>query len=174
MFAFLKNKMESNVEKILEILESNAKLSNKAIADMLGITEEEVTKRIKELENEKIIRGYHTIVDWDRLGKNTVEAIIELKVTPEKDAGFDRIARQIASFDEVQTVYLMSGSFDIFVRVEGKTMRDVAHFVSSKIATIDAVISTATHFLLKRFKENGSLFVPGECDDKRRDLCERL
>ncbi|MBQ0126200.1 MAG: Lrp/AsnC family transcriptional regulator [Clostridiales bacterium] len=156
------------MDKILELLESNARLSDAAIASMLDMSEEDVKKRISELESEKIVMGYQAIIDWEKASKEDVDAIIELKVTPERDRGFDRVAKRVAAFDEVKTVYLMSGSYDIYVRVEAKNMRDVANFVSAKLATIDGVISTATHFLLKRYKENGTLFEDDEFDDGRR------
>lgn len=143
------------MDKLLELLESNAKLSVEQLAVMLDESTNEIEKRIREYENSGTILGYKTLIDWDKTEKEYVTAMIELRVTPERDRGFDRIAKRVSSFDEVKNVYLASGGFDLCLFVEGRTMRDVAFFVSSKLSTIEGITSTATHFIMKKYKDMG-------------------
>ena len=153
-------------EKILAAIDRNSKLSAADLAIMIGSTEEEVTALIKELEEETIICGYPTLINWDKVECERVTAMIEVKVTPQRGLGFDKIAERIYQFEEVQSVYLMSGGFDLTVVIEGKTMREVANFVSEKLAPMDAVLSTATHFILKKYKEHGLPLVQKKQDER--------
>ena len=141
--------------KILELLEKNAKLSAKEIAKELGLKEKEVIQLVGELEADKVICGYNAIINWDKLTEEKVDALIELKVAPQRGTGFDRIADRIARFDEVDSVYLMSGGYDFMVIVNGKSMKEVSSFVFNKLATLDYIQSTATHFVLKKYKDHG-------------------
>jgi len=153
-------------ERILKAIDKNSKISAKDLAIMLGSTEEEITAIIKEMEDEKIICGYPTLINWDKVQSERVTALIEVKVTPQRGLGFDKIAERIYKFDEVQSVYLMSGGFDLTVILEGRTMREVASFVSEKLAPMEAILSTATHFVLKKYKEHGLPLVQTKSDER--------
>ncbi len=153
-------------EKILAAIDKNSKISNADLAIMLGITEEEVAATLKELEEETVICGYPTLINWDKVNCERVTALIEVKVTPQRGLGFDKIAERIYQFDEVQSVYLMSGGFDLTVIIEGKTMREVAAFVSEKLAPMEAILSTGTHFVLKKYKEHGLPLVQTKQDER--------
>ncbi|MFI0347562.1 MAG: Lrp/AsnC family transcriptional regulator [Chthoniobacterales bacterium] len=142
---------------LLKILQKNAKASPAEIAEQLSLTESEVTDAIKKFEANGTILGYHAVIDQERLEPNRVTAVIEVRVTPEREGGFDRIASRIARFDEVESVYLMSGGYDLLVVVEGQTLRNVAAFVANKLSTIEAVQSCATRFRLKTYKEHGMM-----------------
>lgn len=141
--------------EILEALEKNSKISNHDLAVMLGKDEAVIEKEIKEMETEKIICGYNTLINWDKMDTDKVTALIEVKVTPQRGEGFDKIAERIYRFKEVKSVYLMSGGFDLTVIIEGRTMKEVALFVGQKLAPLESVLSTATHFVLKKYKEHG-------------------
>lgn len=154
------------MESILAILEQDALATPEKISLLLHLPVEEVRATIKKLEQDKIILGYRALIDNDRANRERVRAIIEVKVTPERDGGFDRIAKRISRFREVQTCHLMSGSYDLLVVVEGKDLKSVATFVSEKLATIAGVLSTATHFMLKPYKEAGTLFVTEEQQER--------
>jgi DNA-binding Lrp family transcriptional regulator len=143
------------LQEILELLERNDRLTPAEIAVMLGIGEEEVKTKIAELEADKVIINYRAMVNWERAGVEKVNALIEVKVIPQRDVGFDEIAERIYRFPEVKSVFLMSGAYDLMVLVEGTTMKEVALFVSQKLATIYNVQSTATHFVLKKYKLEG-------------------
>jgi DNA-binding Lrp family transcriptional regulator len=158
--------MEVMREKILSAIDKNSKLTAKDLAAMLGSTEEEVALTIKQLEEESIICGYPTLINWDKTESEKVTALIEVKVTPQRGQGFDKIAERIYKFDEVESVYLMSGGFDLTVIIEGKSMKEVATFVSSKLAPMEAVLSTATHFVLKKYKEHGLPLVQESKDER--------
>ena len=145
-------------QEILKLLEKNARLSTSDISKMLGQSEEEVIKVIGELEADKIICGYNAIINWDKVNDEKVDALIELKVTPQRGTGFDKIANRIAKFDEVDSVYLLSGGYDFMVEIKGRSMKEVSQFVFDKLATLDTVQSTATHFVLKKFKDHGISF----------------
>ena len=150
--------------KVLSLVESDARLTKERIAVMLDSNVEEVAEIIEELENEGIILGYKALVDWDKTDKEYVTALIELKVTPQRDRGFQKIAERISNYPEVKNMYLMSGTYDYCVIIEGKTMKQVALFVAEKLATIENVISTSTHFVLRKYKDNGVPF-GAESDD---------
>ena len=145
------------MDQLLKLLKTNALESPANMAKMLNISEKDVRKRIAEYEKKGIIRGYQAIVNEDSLQLNKVDAVIEVKIAPEREGGFDRIARRIGRFPEVESLYLMSGSYDVLVFVAGKDLKNVASFVSEKLATMEGVISTATHFMLKTYKEQGVL-----------------
>ncbi len=153
-------------EKILAAIDKNSKLSAKDLAAMFGSTEAEIAKTIKDLEDDTIICGYPTLINWDKTQSEKVTALIEVKVTPQRGQGFDKIAERIYKFDEVESVYLMSGGFDLTVIIEGKSMREVANFVSDKLAPMEAVLSTATHFVLKKYKEHGLPLVHESKDER--------
>ena len=147
------------MEEILEILEENSRYSDEQIAVMAGKTVEEVREAIRDYEEKSIIAGYTTLINWENTGKETVTALIEVKITPQRGEGFDKVAERIYKFDQVKACYLMSsGGFDLTVIVEGKTMKEVAMFVSQKLAIQDNVIGTATHFVLKKYKDHGTIF----------------
>jgi len=144
----------------LKLLRENAALRPSQLAALLNMTEAEVTARIKAYEADGVILGYRTVLNEEKLGVDLVRAVIEVKITPERGGGFDRLAERIAKYREVISCYLMSGSYDLLVLVEGNSLREVATFVSEKLATIQGVLSTATHFLLKPYKEQGVLITP--------------
>jgi len=146
-------------EKILTVIEKNSKISIEDLAAVLGEQPEDVAKAIYEMERDKVICGYHTIINWNNTANEKVTALIEVKVTPQRGLGFDKIAERIYNFSEVNAVYLMSGGFDLTVIIEGKTLPEVASFVSSKLAPLEAVLSTATHFVLKKYKDHGTILV---------------
>jgi DNA-binding Lrp family transcriptional regulator len=143
------------MQEILELLEANGRLTPAEIAVMLGMKEAEVKEKIAALEADKVIINYRAMVNWERTGVEKVAALIEVKVIPQRDVGFDEIAERIYRFSEVKSVFLMSGAYDLMVLIEGATMKEVALFVSQKLATIDNVQSTATHFVLKKYKLEG-------------------
>ena len=155
------------MEKILKILEENARISLEDIATMVESTPEEVAKQIDAYQQAHVINGYKALIDWDKAGADRVQAIIELRVSPKRDCGFDEVAANIARFDEVDSVMLMSGGYDLCVIVEARTMRQLAFFVAEKLSTLDSVISTATHFMLKKYKEDGVIFEGGDKPDNR-------
>lgn len=146
-------------EKILQLINKNSKLTAKDIAVMLGLDEAAVARAVKEMEDEGIICGYPTLINWDKiqdeLKNELVTALIEVKVTPQRGQGFDKIAERIYQYDEVEAVYLMSGGFDLTVIINGKSVREVANFVSARLAPMESVLSTSTHFVLKKYKEHG-------------------
>ncbi len=146
-------------EKILAVIEKNSRIAVKDLAVLLGEPEETVAEEIAAMEQEKVICGYHTLINWDNTSEEKVTALIEVKVTPQRGQGFDKIAERIYKFPEVNAVYLMSGGFDFTVIIEEKTMREVAQFVSDKLAPMDAILSTATHFVLKKYKDHGTVLV---------------
>ena len=148
------------MEQIFEILEHNAKATAEQISTMVGIPVSEVEKIIKQAEKDGTILRYKTIVDWEKLGKEKVWAFIEVKITPQRDVGFDAIAEHIYQFPQVYSAYLVSGAYDLAVLVKGDSMQQVSSFVTEKLAPLERVQSTVTHFLLKRYKENGEIFRP--------------
>ncbi|NLW06962.1 MAG: Lrp/AsnC family transcriptional regulator [Clostridia bacterium] len=155
-------------KKILELIKYNAKLSAKEIAVMLALPVEQVSKEIRAMEQEKVILGYHTMINWEKVGNdNVVSALIDVKVIPQRDVGFDEIARRLYHYPEVKSVSLISGSYDLSVQVQGKSLKEVANFVAQKLATIEHVQSTRTHFILKRYKEDGVIFADEETDRRQ-------
>lgn len=153
-------------EKILTFLEKNSRIDLQELAILLGMDEVSVANEIAQMEKENIICGYHTLIDWDKTGEEKLTALIEVKVTPQRGLGFDKVAERIYNYAEVDSVYLISGGFDFMVMIEGKTMRDVAQFVSDKLAPLDTVLSTATHFILKKYKDHGSIMVKKSKDER--------
>lgn len=143
------------MESLLKLLKRNARLTNSELAVMLGKTEEEIASEIECLEQDGIIKGYSTILSESAALENSVTAYIELKVSPKAQSGFDEIARAVGQYDEVENVWLMSGAYDLGVTVKGKTLLDVSLFVSQRLAPLDGILSTATHFVLKKYKDNG-------------------
>lgn len=154
---------------IVKILQQNARISDTELGEILGISPEDASAEIKRLENEGVIKGYSVIVDDELYDNSTVYATIELKVAPQRDCGFDDIAKTIMMYDEVESVNLMSGAYDLAVEVKGNNLKDVALFVSERLSTIEGVLSTATHFILKKYKEKG-IFIDREENDER-GLC---
>ena len=151
---------------ILKLIESDSKLTVKDIAVMLDLDEAAVAADIKAREEGKIICGYHTMIDWDKVSEGKVTALIEVKVTPQRAQGFDKIAERIYNFDEVHALYLIAGAYDFTVVIQGKTLREVSHFVSEKLAVLDAVIGTSTNFVLKKYKDHGVIFETTTKDER--------
>ena len=157
-------------KEILQKLERDCRISSQNLALMLDKEEGEIKEVIENLEREQVILGYKAVIDWDKTDKEHVTALIELKVVPQRDGGFDKIAEKIYSYEEVQTAYLMSGGFDLAIILEGRTMREVAYFVAEKIAVMDGIISTATHFVLRKYKEKGVIYSSVERADTRINM----
>lgn len=153
-------------EEILRLIEKNSRIDIKELAIMVGISEAEAANEIAQMEKEGIIRGYYTLINWDNTNEERVSALIEVKVTPQRGIGFDNIAERICKFDEVKSVYLMSGGFDFTVILEEKTMKEIAQFVTSKLSTLDTVLNTATHFVLKKYKDYGVTLTDEEKDER--------
>ena len=151
-------------KKILSYLEKNSRIDTKELAIILGEEESAVTEEIKKMEEEKVICGYHTMIDWDKTDTDYVTALIEVRVTPQRGQGFDSIAERMYKYPEVRAVYLISGGYDLMVILEGKSLKAVSQFVSDKLSTMDSVLSTATHFILKKYKDHGTIF-----DKKTKD-----
>lgn len=154
------------MDALLNLLKQNARLSNSQLATMLGTSEDEVAKKIEDYELKGVIMGYSVILNEELADKNTVTAFIELKVTPQADCGFDDMAKTIMMYDEVESVSLMSGAYDLSVTVSGTDLKTIALFVARRLSTIHGVLSTATHFVLKRYKEKG-IFIENDVDDER-------
>lgn len=154
------------MDPLLKLLEENARLKPAELAAMLNTTEADVSAKIKAYEDAQIILGYRTVLNDEKLGLDQVQAVIEVKITPERGGGFDRLAERIAKYKEVKSCYLMSGSYDLQVVVEGASLREVASFVSEKLATIHGVLSTATHFMLKAYKEQGVLMAREQNEER--------
>lgn len=154
-------------KKILDIISKNSKRDSSDIADMIGSTKQEVEQAIQEMEQANVICGYPTLINWDQTDCEIVTALIEVKVAPQRGKGFDKIAQRIYQFEEVTSVFLMSGGFDLTVIIEGKSMKEVAQFVYERLATLDTVMSTSTHFVLKKYKEHGLVMNDGKHDDER-------
>ncbi len=157
-------------KELLEIIENNARLSNKDIAVMLSKEEGDIKKMIEQYENDGIILGYKTLIDWDKTENEHVNALIELRVSPQPDRGFDKLAEKIGNYPEVSSLYLMSGGYDFMVLLEGKTMREIAYFVAQKLAPLDTVITTATHFVLRKYKDKGVTYGPAYVDERSNCL----
>lgn len=154
------------MDKLLTLLENDSTLTAKELAVMLDKEEGDIKKAIEAYENDGVILGYKTLVDWDKTDREYVSALIELKVVPERMGGFDKIAEKIYNYPEVQSVYLMSGGFDLALIIEGKTLREVATFVAQKLAPIENVTATATHFVLKKYKDKGVIYDLPEKDER--------
>ena len=156
------------MDKLISLLKENARFSNEQLATMLDTTPEDIESRIRKLEKEGVIKGYTVLLDYEKLESESVVAIIEVKVMPKRDLGFDEIASRISEYSEVDSVYLMSGAYDLALIVECRTFKDVAIFVQQRLASLDSVMSTATHFVLVRYKEKGSVLCETGFDDNRR------
>ena len=153
-------------EKILAIIEKNSRIDLADLAALLGESEAAVANEIADMEKENIICGYHTMINWDKTSDEKVTALIEVKVTPQRGMGFEKIAERIYQYSEVNSLYLMSGAYDFTVILEGRTMREVAQFVSEKLSTMNSVLSTATHFILKKYKDHGTVMCD-KAEDER-------
>ena len=152
--------------KLLRLLENDCTLTREQLASMADMTVEEVNAAIKEYEEKKIVLGYKAIVDWDRTDRESVTALIEVKVTPQRGEGFDRVAERIYQYDEVESVYLMSGAYDLTVIISGRTLKEVAQFVGERLSTLEDVTGTATHFILHKYKEKHLIFEKQEKQPK--------
>ena len=154
------------MEKMIKLLKQNARLSNEQLAAMLGCTPAEAAEQLAALEAKGVIKGYKPIIDYEKVDGEMVTALIELKVTPKKNLGFEEIAKRIVEYDEVDSVYLMSGGYDLSVTVKGKSFKDIALFVAHRLATLDSVVSTATHFVLSCYKDTGIILCDGPSDER--------
>lgn len=162
--------MNTNIRKeLLKLVEKNSKIATTELSKMLGVSEVDVLNEFAELEKEHVICGYLTLIDWDKTNTEKVIGLIEVKVTPQRGQGFDRIAERIYNYPEVSSVYLISGAYDLLVTMEGNSLKDIAQFVSDKLSTLDTVLSTATHFILKKYKDHGIIF-----DNKHEDEREAI
>ena len=155
-------------EKILTFIEKNSRIDIKELAIILGEDELSVANELAAMEADHVICGYHTLINWDNTEFEHVAALIEVKVSPERGRGFDKVAERIYQFEEVESLYLMSGGFDLMVIIDGKSMKEVARFVSAKLSPMESVISTATHFILKRYKDYGLSLIEGKVEDERQ------
>ncbi len=153
-------------ERILRIIEKNSRIDLQELAVMLGEEEITIINEITALEKEGIICGYHTLIDWEKTSIEKVSALIEVRVTPQRGQGFDSIAERIYNYPEVNSVYLISGAYDLLVTLEGKSLKEVSNFVSDKLSTLDTVLSTATHFILKKYKDHGTILTQKNLDER--------
>lgn len=159
------------MDKLLELLSENAEFTPSQLAAMLGKTENEVVEQIRDYKEKGIIKGYKALINWEKVSDSGVTALIELKVTPKAETGFDDIAKIVMSYDNVESVYLAASSrYDLFAIVKGKSIQDIAEFVSKRLSTLDAVIGTATNFLLTKYKESGVIFYDDDDNDEQRSL----
>lgn len=153
-------------EQILAIIEKNSRIDLHELAVILGMEEADVVNEMEQMEKEGIICGYHTLIDWEKTSVEKVNALIEVRVTPQRGKGFDSIAERIYKYPEVHAVYLISGGYDLLVSLEGKTLKEVSNFVSDKLSTLETVISTATHFILKKYKDHGTVLDRKQSDER--------
>lgn len=153
-------------EELLKLVEKNSRIDIKELAVMLGSTDAEVLNEMQELENEGIICGYHTLIDWEKTSCDKVTGLIEVKVTPQRGQGFDKIAERIYKYPEVKSVYLISGGYDLLITLEEKSLKEIAAFVSDKLSTLESVLSTATHFILKKYKDHGTILAKKNEDER--------
>ena len=155
-------------EQILAILEKNSRIDLKELAVLLGVEELDIVNEMAAMEKEGIICGYHTLIDWEKTSIDKVTALIEVRVTPQRVQGFDNIAERIYKYPEVTAVYLISGAYDLLVTLDGKNLRDISRFVSDKLSTMDYVLSTATHFILKKYKDHGTILAKKYEDEREK------
>lgn len=153
-------------EKILSIIEKNSRIDLKELAIILGVEEVDIVNEMELMEKEDVICGYHTLIDWEKTSAEKVNALIEVRVTPQRGNGFDSIAEKIYKYSEVHAVYLISGGYDLLVTLEGKSLKEISSFVSEKLSTLDSVLSTATHFILKKYKDHGTILTKKEVDER--------
>ncbi|MCM1175769.1 MAG: Lrp/AsnC family transcriptional regulator [Blautia sp.] len=156
-------------EKLLSMIEKNSRIDVKELAVLMGEEEIDIVNELAALESEGIICGYHTLIDWEKTSVEKVSALIEVRVTPQRGQGFDNIAERIYKYPEVNSVYLISGGYDLLVTLEGKSLKEISAFVSDKLSTLDTVLSTATHFILKKYKDHGTILMK-----KREDTREKV
>ncbi|MCI8786839.1 MAG: Lrp/AsnC family transcriptional regulator [Eubacterium sp.] len=155
-------------EKILAFIEKNSRIDLKELAIVLGVTESAVVNELEAMEEEHIICGYHTLINWEKTGIEKVTAMIEVRVTPQRGMGFDKVAERIYNYPEVESVYLISGGFDFMVILEGKTLREVSQFVSEKLSPLDSILSTKTNFILKKYKDHGTIMSEPVKDERMK------
>jgi len=155
-------------ERILGVIEKNAKIGIKELSVILGLDEITVANEVKAMEEEGIICGYHTLIDWEKTSVEKVSALIEVRVTPQRGKGFDNIAERIYQYPEVSAVYLISGGYDLLVTLEGKSLKEVSSFVTDKLSTLETVLSTATHFILKKYKDHGTIIEKQYVDEREQ------
>ena len=153
-------------EKILTFIEKNSRIDIKELAIVLGVEEAAVLNELEQMEAEHIICGYHTLINWDKVGVEKVTALIEVRVTPQRGMGFDKVAERIYNYPEVNSVYLITGSFDLMLTLEGRTLREVSQFVSDKLSTLEYVLSTKTNFILKKYKDHGTIMAEPAKDER--------
>ena len=155
-------------EQILKTIEKNSRISMKELAILLGKEEIDVANEVALMEAEGVICGYHTLINWEQTSLEKVNALIEVRVTPQRGQGFDNIAERIYKYPEVDAVYLISGGYDLLVSLEGKSLKEISSFVSDKLSTLDSVLSTATHFVLKKYKDHGTILSKKEDDEREK------
>ena len=153
-------------EELLAVIEKNSRIDFKELAVLLGIQEAEAVEELEALEREGVICGYHTLIDWEKTSNEKVTALIEVRVTPQRGQGFDKIAERIYQYPEVRSVYLISGGYDLMVILEGKSLKEISAFVSDKLSTLDTVLSTATHFILRKYKDHGTVMARKKEDER--------
>lgn len=153
-------------EELLSILERNSRIPFDELAVLLGKSEEEVMNELNALEAEGVICGYHTLIDWEKTSLEKVSALIEVRVTPQRGQGFDKIAERIYNYPEVRAVYLISGGYDLLITLEEKSLKEISRFVTEKLSTLDSVLSTATHFILKKYKDHGTILDKKHADER--------
>lgn len=153
-------------EELLSIIERNSRIPFDELAVLLGVTEEAVLNELNQLEKEGVICGYHTLIDWEKTSLEKVNALIEVRVTPQRGQGFDKIAERIYNYPEVRAVYLISGGYDLLVTLEEKSLKEISKFVTDKLSTLDTVLSTATHFILKKYKDHGTILDKKHTDER--------
>ena len=153
-------------EELLRLIENNSRIDIKELSKMLNVSEVDVLNELSSLEKENIICGYFTLIDWEKTSVEKITALIEVRVTPQRGQGFDRIAERVYNYPEVKSVYLISGGYDLLVILEEKSLREIASFVSDKLSTIESVLSTATHFILKKYKDNGTVMEKKHSDER--------
>ena len=155
-------------EKLLSVIEKNSRIDIKELAVIMGAEEIDIVNELEAMEREGIICGYHTLIDWEKTSIEKVSALIEVRVTPQRGQGFDKIAERIYKYPEVNSVYLISGGYDLLVSLEGKSLKDISAFVSDKLSTLETVLSTATHFILKKYKDHGTILAKKHEDTREK------
>ena len=155
-------------EKLLSVIEKNSRIDIKELAVIMGAEEIDIVNELEAMEREGIICGYHTLIDWEKTSIEKVSALIEVRVTPQRGQGFDKIAERIYKYPEVNSVYLISGGYDLLVSLEGKSLKEISAFVSDKLSTLETVLSTATHFILKKYKDRGTILAKKHEDTREK------
>ena len=155
-------------EKLLSVIEKNSRIDIKELAVIMGAEEIDIVNELAAMESEGVICGYHTLIDWEKTSIEKVSALIEVRVTPQRGQGFDKIAERIYKYPEVNSVYLISGGYDLLVTLEGKSLKEISAFVSDKLSTLETVLSTATHFILKKYKDHGTILAKKHEDTREK------